>query len=112
MCERRSYAKPAHAEAPLTIGKALAAQAARTPDAGAIAAPGRVDCSYTRLAAHVDDSGAALRALGLGRRDRIALVLPTGPEMAVAFLPSRLPRCAPHSIPLIVPMNTRRISRS
>jgi len=86
MREKRPYAKPAHTETPLTIGKALAAQAARTPDAGAIAAPGRVDCSYTRLAAHVDDSGAALRALGLGRRDRIALVLPTGPEMAVAFL--------------------------
>ncbi|MCA1597494.1 MAG: AMP-binding protein [Chloroflexi bacterium] len=86
MREKRPYAKPAHTETPLTIGKALAAQAARTPDAGAIAAPGRVDCPYTRLAAHVDDSGAALRALGLGRRDRIALVLPTGPEMAVAFL--------------------------
>jgi len=69
-----------------TIGEALAAQAARTPDAGAIAAPGQAVCSYARLAAHVDGTGAALRALGLGRRDRIALVLPTGPEMAVAFL--------------------------
>jgi acyl-CoA synthetase (AMP-forming)/AMP-acid ligase II len=27
-----------------------------------------------------------LRALGIGRRDRVAVVLPNGPEMAVAVL--------------------------
>ena len=30
--------------------------------------------------------GRTLRAMGIGRRDRVAVVLPNGPEMAVAIL--------------------------
>jgi acyl-CoA synthetase (AMP-forming)/AMP-acid ligase II len=30
--------------------------------------------------------GRTLRAMRIGRRDRVAVVLPNGPEMAVAFL--------------------------
>jgi len=70
----------------LSIGQALAEHAARTPHAPAIIAPGRAPLSYAQLAAHIDDMGAALRALGLGRHARVALVVPTGPEMAVTFL--------------------------
>jgi acyl-CoA synthetase (AMP-forming)/AMP-acid ligase II len=38
------------------------------------------------LHAHVSDTVKMLNTIGLGRHDRVALVLPNGPEMAVAFL--------------------------
>ena len=61
-------------------------QAKRIPDAPAILAPGRAPLTYGRLYQHVDKMGRALRAMGIGRRDRVAVVLPNGPEMAVAIL--------------------------
>jgi acyl-CoA synthetase (AMP-forming)/AMP-acid ligase II len=61
-------------------------QAKRTPDAPAILAPGRATLSYGRLYQHIDKMGRTLRAMGIGRNDRVALVLPNGPEMAVASL--------------------------
>jgi acyl-CoA synthetase (AMP-forming)/AMP-acid ligase II len=64
----------------------LQGQAAHTPNALAILAPGRAPLTYGRLHRHMHDVVRVLRALGLGRNDRIALVLPNGPEMAVAFL--------------------------
>ncbi len=83
-------------ECRLTVGRMLATRAAWTPDAVAVVAPGREPLTYARLAAHVDDIAATLRASGLGPRDRIALVLPTGPEMAVAFLAvAAVATCAP-----------------
>ncbi len=57
-----------------------------TPNATAIAAPGRAPLTYCRLRAHIDDVVRTLNALGVGRNDRVAIVLPNGPEMAVAFL--------------------------
>jgi amino acid adenylation domain-containing protein len=60
--------------------------AARTPDAMAIGAPGRTPMLYLRLLAQVDRTLAALQARGIGRGDRVAVVLPNGPEMAAAFL--------------------------
>ncbi len=64
----------------------LADHAERTPDALAILAPGRAPLSYGRLQWHIDNVIQALHTLGFGRHDRIALVLPNGPEMAVACL--------------------------
>ncbi len=61
-------------------------QAKRIPDAPAILAPGRAPLTYGRLYQHIDKMGRTLRAMGIGRRDRIAVVLPNGPEMAVAIL--------------------------
>ncbi len=58
----------------------------RIPDAPAILAPGRVPLTYRRLYQHIDEMGRTLRGLGIGRHDRIAVVLPNGPEMAVAIL--------------------------
>ena len=49
-------------------------------------ASGRMPLTYGRLHRHIDDVVQRLRALGVGCKDRVALVLPTGPEMAVAFL--------------------------
>src|SRR5262245_19491267 len=70
----------------LSIHNVLATQAERIPDAIAIVAPGRPPLTYGRLRIHVDHVVQTLNAMGLGRNDRVALVLPNGPEMAVAFL--------------------------
>src|SRR5260370_42549396 len=61
-------------------------QAKRIPDAPAILAPGRAALTYGLLYEHINKMGRALRAMGIGRRDRVAVVLPNGPEMAVAVL--------------------------
>ena len=61
-------------------------QAKRIPDAPAILAPGRAPLTYGRLYQHVEQMGRTLRAMGIGRHDRVAVVLPNGPEMAVAIL--------------------------
>jgi acyl-CoA synthetase (AMP-forming)/AMP-acid ligase II len=61
-------------------------QAKRLPDAPAILAPGRAPLTYGRLCQHVVRMGHTLRVMGIGRHDRIAIVLPNGPEMAVAIL--------------------------
>lgn len=55
----------------------------RTP---AIGAPGRPDLDYEGLRAHVDRTVAALNSMGIGRGERVAIVLPNGPEMASAFV--------------------------
>jgi len=65
----------------------LLAEAARqSPDAVAIAAPGRKPLTYGRLHEEVIAVAAAFRSLGITQEDRVALVLPNGPEMALAFL--------------------------
>src|SRR5438552_3061676 len=70
----------------LCIPHLLQDQAARTPDALAILAPGRIPLTYGSLYRHIDDVVQTLHRMGLGRNDRIVLMLPNGPEMAVAFL--------------------------
>lgn len=52
----------------------------------AIAAPGRAPLDYRGLRALVDATTASLNAAGIGRNDRVAIVLPNGPEMATCFL--------------------------
>ena len=61
-------------------------QAKGIPDAPAILAPGRVPLTYSHLYQHIENIGHRLRAMGIGPHDRIAAVLPNGPEMAVAIL--------------------------
>ncbi len=51
----------------------------------AIGAPGREPLDHGGLRALADATAARLNALGAGRGDRVALVLPNGPEMAAAF---------------------------
>ncbi|MGI9622015.1 MAG: acyl--CoA ligase [Acidimicrobiales bacterium] len=50
--------------------------------------------SWKELRYHVDRLAAQLRAAGLGPQDRIALVLPNGPAMALAFLAVTSVGCA------------------
>ena len=55
--------------------------------ATAIGAPdGFPPLSYGGLAALARSTVAALNVLGVGRNDRVAIVLPNGPEMAAAFV--------------------------
>ncbi len=55
-------------------------------DAIAITAPSAVPLTYRGLREQVDAIITRLNAVGVGRGDRVAIVLPNGPEMAVAFL--------------------------
>ncbi len=55
-------------------------------DAVAIAAPGRAPLDYRGLRALVQRTLAQLNALGIGRNDRLAIVLANGPEMATCFV--------------------------
>jgi acyl-CoA synthetase (AMP-forming)/AMP-acid ligase II len=71
-------------------------QARRIPDAPAILAPGRAPLTYRRLYQHINMMGRTLRAAGIGGRDRVAVVLPNGPEMPVAILAvAACAACAP-----------------
>lgn len=70
----------------VTLPELLNSLATKFPDNLALAAPGRAELSYRALAAHIDCAQAAMRECGLGHGDRVALVLPNGPEMAAAFL--------------------------
>ncbi|MGH9908524.1 MAG: AMP-binding protein, partial [Pyrinomonadaceae bacterium] len=49
-------------------------------------APGRAGLRYRALSGRIESVQTALIEFGLGRDDRIALVLPNGPDLAVAFL--------------------------
>ena len=66
-----------------TIAALLAAGAADRP---AIRAPERPSLSYAGLRALAERTVAGLNAIGIGRGDRVAIVLPNGPEMAASFV--------------------------
>ncbi len=92
MDARRVREEPAEAanepspEAAATLRALLEAHARRTPTAPAIVAPGRPPLSYRELLARVDETSQRLAGAGLGRRARIAIVAPQGPDAAVALL--------------------------
>jgi acyl-CoA synthetase (AMP-forming)/AMP-acid ligase II len=54
--------------------------------AAAISAPGRPALTHGGLRALVERTIATLNAWGAGRNDRVAIVLPNGPEMATCYL--------------------------
>ncbi|WP_233382831.1 acyl--CoA ligase [Methylobacterium sp. C25] len=55
-------------------------------DAPALSSPGGVPLSFGALRALAERTVADLNAHGIGRGDRVAIVLPNGPEMATAFI--------------------------
>ena len=57
-----------------------------TDAAVALTAPGAVGLTFAGLRALVRDTVSAINAMGIGREDRIAIVLNNGPEMATAFI--------------------------
>ncbi|MBV8455545.1 MAG: AMP-binding protein [Acetobacteraceae bacterium] len=52
----------------------------------AVGAPGRAWMTHAALRDHVCNTVAYLNGMGIGRNDRVAIVLPNGPEMASAFI--------------------------
>ena len=66
-----------------TLAEMIAQQA---PDAVAMTAPSGIPLSYGGLHALIARTTASLNALGIGRGDRVAIVLPNCPEMACAFV--------------------------
>ncbi|HYF56072.1 MAG TPA: acyl--CoA ligase [Salinarimonas sp.] len=66
-----------------TIWDVLAAGGA---ERDAIGAPGRPWLTHGALRDLARDTVAALNGVGIGRDDRVAVVLPNGPEMAAAFV--------------------------
>jgi len=64
----------------------LKKRAERAPQGNAIVAPGRGPLTYALLLLQVEHLAHSLHEMGVGRNDRVAIVLPNGPEMAVAFL--------------------------
>ena len=54
--------------------------------APAIGAPGRKSLTYAGLRDLARRTVADLNGMGIGRNDRVAIVLPNGPEMAAAFV--------------------------
>jgi acyl-CoA synthetase (AMP-forming)/AMP-acid ligase II len=69
-----------------TVYDQFAAQAERAPDARAITAPDRLPLTYAQLLSQVETVKESLNACGVGRNDRVVIVLDNGPEMAVAFM--------------------------
>src|SRR5271166_5369146 len=55
-------------------------------DSEAIVASGAPPLTYDGLRALANQTIAALNGFGIGRNDRVAIVLPNGPKMAAAFL--------------------------
>ncbi len=66
-----------------TVAALLANQTAGSP---AIGAPGRDWLTYGALRALSAEVGTQLRSFGIGPKDRVAIVLPNGPDMATAFV--------------------------
>ena len=60
--------------------------ATAAPDAPAFGAPDRPWLTYAGLAVQTERTLSALHGAGVGRGDRVAMVLPNGPEMASAFV--------------------------
>ncbi len=55
-------------------------------EAPAIGAPGRPSMTHGALRALARRTVESLNGMGIGRHDRVAMVLPNGPEMAAAFV--------------------------
>ncbi|MGB8646884.1 MAG: AMP-binding protein [Anaerolineae bacterium] len=69
-----------------TLPNIIAAHADTSPDSIALLAPGQAPLTYRQLATEIDIAVQQLHSFGIERQDRVAIVLPNGPHMAVAFL--------------------------
>ena len=81
---------------PHGLAELAAAWGRSAPFAPALLAPGRPTLDYGQLLSLLRRIGAALACAGVGYEDRVAIILPNGPEMAVAALAtSAYAACAP-----------------
>jgi len=70
----------------MNLYELVRSQAGRHPDRPAILSPGEPPLLYRALIEQIESTISALRSLGIERNDRVAIVLPNGPEMATSFL--------------------------
>lgn len=70
----------------LSIYHLLETRAKKNPQDIAIVAAEKSPLTYSGLLRAINDVVHKLNAIGVGRNDRVAVALPNGPEMAVAFL--------------------------
>ena len=73
-------------ESSLNIYNLLETKVNKNPQDIAIVASGKSPLTYSDLFDALNDVRSKLNTMGVGRNDRVAVVLPNGPEMAVAFL--------------------------
>lgn len=74
----------------------LTKNASATPEAPALLAPGRQPLTYAGFLAQVESLAAVLQACDIRQKDRVAVVLPSGPEMVVCFFAvTAIAACAP-----------------
>ena len=79
-----------------TFFNLIAEQSRKHPDRIAIQALDRQPLSYSHLCEHIQGIAATLNSFGIGRNDRVAIVLPNGPEMATACMAvATCATCAP-----------------
>ena len=71
---------------PISVWNVLEDQSLRGERAIAILGQGRTPLTYGALRRQCAETVAVLNRAGIGRGDRVAIVLPNGPEMAAAFL--------------------------
>ncbi|HEY9852112.1 MAG TPA: AMP-binding protein [Leptolyngbyaceae cyanobacterium] len=84
------------AKQPITVSELIQVQAQNNPDRIAIVAPKRASLTYGGLRDRIHQTATILSTLGINPNDRVAVVLPNGPEMAVAFLAiAATATCAP-----------------
>ena len=69
-----------------SVPQAIRVHALERPNSPAILAPERTPLSYAGLWRQIGRTIGVLREMGIGPTDRVALVLPDGPEMAVALV--------------------------
>ncbi|HJP93410.1 MAG TPA: non-ribosomal peptide synthetase [Pyrinomonadaceae bacterium] len=69
-----------------TVYDQFAAQAERSSDVAAIKAPDRSPLTYAQTRSQIEAVRESLNAFGVGRNDRVVIVLDNSPEMAVAFM--------------------------
>jgi acyl-CoA synthetase (AMP-forming)/AMP-acid ligase II len=80
-----------------TIGAAILRHAASFPSSPAVVATGNAPLTYRELGDYLARSAARLRESGLGRRDRIAVALPSGADGALTIVATA---CAGIAVPI------------
>ena len=80
-----------------TIYGLLRACADEAPEAVALVSPGHEPITYGQLLEQIDSTIKRLRGIGIGKNDRVAIVLPNGVELATLILAVS---CAAISAPL------------